>query len=293
VLKNKDGQILKPIKLNANPTYNRDSDVLPVEEKWIKDAKSEELIPVCGDELSFYELVAASKKSVDVALRPLMPKFYGCQQVKKDTDQVIPHLVLQDLAHDLQNPCVMDIKIGVSQDYPKKPKPENKTRPTYATQTSLGFCLTGVRIVNPVSGQYILNLRPDACKRLTNDQVLNALDKFSHWNENASKQICEGIVEGLHKVRDWIVLQRNYKIRRGSVLILYDANQVSLVPEESPPSLTSQKAELCNNSNNHNQSLRVTVKMIDFAHVFHAHGEQDDNYLIGLDNLINFYSKTE
>lgn len=269
VLKNKKGQILKPVKLNANPTYESSS--------MADNVNNEELIPVCRDELAFYELVTESTKLDDVALRSLIPEYYGCQEITKEDGQVIPHLVLQDLAYELLHPCVMDIKMGLSQDYPNKAKAPSKIK--YATQTSHGFCLTGIRVFNPNNSQLVLDLRPDACKQLTTSEVLNALEVFGQQSSSMSKYVCEAVVEGLLKIRKWILEQRTYKIRRGSVLILYDASQVSAL--SSLASLSHEQAH----------KLKVTVKMIDFAHVFHACGGQDKNYLTGINSLIDFYCK--
>lgn len=37
-------------------------------------------------------------------------------------------------------------------------------------------------------------------------------------------------------------------------------------------------------------SILVKVKMIDFAHMLYAFGERDDNYIFGLEKLIEFFS---
>ncbi|XP_068200316.1 uncharacterized protein Ipk2 [Palaemon carinicauda] len=279
VLKNKKGQILKPVKLNANPTY----DELIKRDKE-KETSSEELIPVCRDERAFYEMVSASTKPDDVALKALIPKYYGCQEVEKEDGSCTPHLILEDLAYGLGLPCVMDIKVGVSQDYPNKGKVISKTKTKYATQESHGFCLTGARVFHPVKGRLTLDLRPDACKRLTASQVFNVLRGFSQLSFPASKQLCESLVEGLLSIKNWILEQRSYKIRRGSILILYEAGDVSdgSVPTSIATSCTDNKEETP-------KKFKVVVKMIDFAHVFQAFGEQDDNYLEGLNNLIDFF----
>lgn len=49
----------------------------------------------------------------------------------------------------------------------------------YATQTSHGFCLTGIRVFNPNNSQLVLDLRPDACKQLTTSEVLNGKKDFN------------------------------------------------------------------------------------------------------------------
>lgn len=286
VLKNMKGQILKPVKLNANPTYDS-SLSQPIKKDNEKETYCEELIPVCRDEREFYEKVRSSSKPDDVALMTLIPKYYGCQEVKKEDGSCIPHLILEDLAYGMVLPCVMDIKIGASQDYPNKGKVTNKSK--YATQDSYGFCLTGVRVFHPIKSQLTLDLRPDSCKQFTANEVFNALEVFIQQSFPFSKQLCESLIEGLLSVKNWILEQRSYTIRRGSILILYDAKDIS---DESPPA--SLATSFINGKDDKKQKpklLKVKVKMIDFAHVFQAFGEQDNNYLVGLNKLIDFFSK--
>ncbi len=45
-------------------------------------------------------------------------------------------------------------------------------------------------------------------------------------------------------------------------------------------------ADILYNNSNFNISSFVRIKLADFAHVFPAHNKQDENYLYGLNKLI-------
>ncbi|KAG7160273.1 putative Inositol polyphosphate multikinase beta-like, partial [Homarus americanus] len=78
VLRGENGLILKPLKLNANPTY---SQVM----KGTNTSSQSNLIPVCQDELGFYERLQSSTSPDDLKLKTLLPKFHGVHQEKYAT----------------------------------------------------------------------------------------------------------------------------------------------------------------------------------------------------------------
>ncbi|ROT76608.1 hypothetical protein C7M84_004806 [Penaeus vannamei] len=92
ILKDSKGHILKPIKLNANPTYEtptKEKD-FPFKEKSETENNTHELVPVCRDERQFYERVKNSTHPDDISLLPLMPRFYGSVDVDENGKTPFP-----------------------------------------------------------------------------------------------------------------------------------------------------------------------------------------------------------
>ncbi|XP_045594562.1 uncharacterized protein [Procambarus clarkii] len=244
VLKDEDGHILKPVKLNANPTYDTTGSTSPIT--------------------------------------------HLNNDSGKNADKVIPHLILEDLAAGFDLPCVADIKMGSNFYYPGQEK--NKQRIKYATQSELGFCVTGLRVFHPASGRLITELRPNTCKQLSISETLEGLDKFCQKDTNFCSSLCCAFVTQLMCIHEWFLKQRSYKIRCGSVLILYDAAKLETPKISSNDSVTAAvngEPGVCE------LTPKVRVKMIDFAHVLHSSGERDENYIFGLENLIKFFSNKE
>ena len=69
--------------------------------------------------------------------------------------------------------------------------------------------------------------------------------------------------------------QRKYKMFASSLLLAYDAEAVKKFVEGE-----IDRNELGN---------WIIVRVIDFAHVFPAEGERDDNFLSGLENLLTLF----
>ncbi|XP_045594554.1 uncharacterized protein [Procambarus clarkii] len=290
VLKDEDGHILKPVKLNANPTYDTTGSTSPITHLNNDSGKNadKEIAPVCRDELQLYNHVMTSTSQDDVLLKSLMPAYYGSRQIVFEDGTVIPHLILEDLAAGFDLPCVADIKMGSNFYYPGQEK--NKQRIKYATQSELGFCVTGLRVFHPASGRLITELRPNTCKQLSISETLEGLDKFCQKDTNFCSSLCCAFVTQLMCIHEWFLKQRSYKIRCGSVLILYDAAKLETPKISSNDSVTAAvngEPGVCE------LTPKVRVKMIDFAHVLHSSGERDENYIFGLENLIKFFSNKE
>lgn len=291
VLKDQRGLILKPLKLNANPTYNQKPLASKsTERNEIVKPCDEELIPVCRDELGFYEHLKTSTSPDDTSLKSLMPTYHGSRQVVMEDGQEFPHLVLEDLTAGLQLPCVADIKIGHSFYYPGKEHYLQKTKS--AAQRELGFCLTGLRVFHPGTGHISTELRPDTCKKLSISQVLEGLETFCQQDLGYGSDLRQALVTQLLCIHEWFLKQRSYKIRCSSILMVYDASQLAtgqqILQSSEAASVTPQlnsEAVLCE------LDPKVTVKMIDFAHVLYSCGERDENYIFGLENLIKFLTK--
>nr|XP_053655202.1 uncharacterized protein LOC128704162 [Cherax quadricarinatus] len=339
VLKDKEGLILKPLKLNANPTYGQ-KDSNPMPRSSTSDSRKdsdEELNPVCKDELEFYQHLQTSSSQEDVMLKSLVPRFFGSREVVVEDGTGVLSVVLEyggvgmHFGSHLQRysywndppDCsistmllyfygLFSVKVVVEMLVTFNGGSQVK----YATQRELGFCLTGLRVFHHKNGHLITELRPDACKRLTVTQVFEGLEMFCQSDSSSSIDLQKAVVTQLLCIHDWFLKQRTYKIRCGSILILYDANQLGngqqtlqtatgdpltavvngglgvcgCTPKPQPmtgdplPAANSD-LEMCGHT------LTVTVKMIDFAHVLYSDGERDENYIFGLENLIKFFNK--
>ncbi|XP_042863656.1 inositol polyphosphate multikinase beta-like isoform X2 [Penaeus japonicus] len=294
ILKDRKGHILKPLKLNANPTYETPTTQkdFTFEEESKEENDKNELVPVCRDECQFYERVKNSTHADDVSLLPLMPMFYGCVDVDEDGKKK-PHLVLEDLAAGMSLPCITDLKVGYTNYYPCKEQKKKKTAPR-ASQKELGFCLTGMRVFDPETGKLVVNLQAVESKCLTTKEVLEKLSVFCQHKHPQSQIICSNIISNLKEIHKWFSKQRSYIVRTSSVLLAYDASLMTKTLHLSPAALSDPQvasdSDKDSDQNERKEAFKVKVKMIDFAHVLNAFGEKDDNYLSSLESLIDIFS---
>ena len=80
-----------------------------------------------------------------------------------------------------------------------------------------------------------------------------------------NRRLLSDILLQLHAIRMWFEEQRHFTFYATSLLLVYDADQ-----------LAKNRPNVC-------------IRMIDFAHVYPAHGSRDTNYLHGLCNLIQLF----
>ncbi|KAK3852122.1 hypothetical protein Pcinc_041276, partial [Petrolisthes cinctipes] len=244
VLKDKkEGLVVKPVKLNANPTHDPKFD--PTHYTPRKHSIEQELIPVCSNELEFYEYLQTSMDPQDVALKSLLPQYHGSRLITTDDGKVTPHLLLGDLARGMKKPCVADIKMGRSFTYPGKDftKQINKK---YVTRDELGYCLSGLRVFDPNTGALVVELRPDACKQLTRSQVFHSLEMFCQRGHPAGRHLRDSVVSQLRQIHQWFLSQKKYWVRCSSILVIYDAATLttkhsgSEVIPDAPVTLTTK-----------------------------------------------------
>ncbi|XP_042237471.1 inositol polyphosphate multikinase IPK2-like isoform X2 [Homarus americanus] len=284
VLRGENGLILKPLKLNANPTYSQVMKGTNTSSQ-SSDKKLSLSDEVCQDELGFYERLQSSTSPDDLKLKTLLPKFHGVHQVIKD-GEAVPHLVLEDLAHGFEQPCVADIKIGRTFYYPGQKKYKEKEK--YATQSESGFCVTGLRVYHVETGCLVTELRPDECKRLTTAQVFEGLETFCQHDTIYGNDLRHALAAELRHIHDWYLSQHSYKVRCGSILMVYDAKQTF-----QSPSRDYVSASVTGGESSPKTLPKVKVKVIDLAHVLYSDGERDENSIFGIENLLKFLTITD
>ena len=177
-------------------------------------------------------------------------------------------LYLENLTFGLAKPCVMDIKIGKITYGPDateaKIAKESKSYP--GTKIPFGFSVLGI-ISHSDHG--FKRLTKAFGRSLDEGSLSEILDNFLKVNEKFAKSLAECFLVKLREVQDFFATQKSYRIYGSSLLFAYDYESLASVDWST--------------------GNPVRLSLIDFAHNFPGEGEIDENYLHGLNNLINLF----
>eukprot|EP00250_Pteridium_aquilinum_P016667 c23231_g1_i1 orf=382-1224(+) len=234
-------------------------------------------------EKKFYEEFWADK-DVPASVKAFFPCYYGTTEAEVlDGSGFIDHVVLEDLTHQFSQPSVMDLKMGVrtwyagaSDQYVAKCIKKDAE----STSKELGFRVSGLQAFDASNGKA---WKPGRvwCKMLDVDATKTLLKQFVSSNPtddvnpdlayaSAVYGCSGGIINQLSELRSWFAMQTNYHFFSSSILLMYESDCTSLSSQEN----------MCG-----------CVKLVDFAHVLTGQGAVDDNFLKGLNSLIDILSE--
>ncbi|XP_023349208.1 inositol polyphosphate multikinase alpha isoform X2 [Eurytemora carolleeae] len=232
-------------------------------------------------EKNFYEEVFSSQDPQKVEFQTFLPKYYGsCKKKNKDGD-LAEFLMIENLTQGLTKPCIMDVKIGAKTYGPdaNQEKIAKQDASYSGTKKPFGFSILGMSIYTGSTRDTFTILNKDYGKGLNEsnieDFMVNYLDSMS--NETAAKTLGRILVEKLNPILDLFSKQTVYHMYGSSLLFVYDAHVLEKYTEG-----TVQLDKL---------STAVRVTMIDFAHVWDGAGHLDENYLKGIQNLVQVFDK--
>lgn len=208
-----------------------------------------------------------------------IPRFFGLEQVGFTNGITVyeDFLVLEDITEGFLNPSIMDVKIGTQTWGPdaSEEKIAKESAKYVGTKGPLGFSILGM-IVHSFDSQKSQKFDKSFGKNLKCEQVHLVPETFFCNGEKPPKKLVKIVVDKMKAIRDVFEMQRKYKIYASSLLLAYDASKVR----------SENLDEKC-----------VNIRLIDFAHVFDADGQRDDNFLGGINNLIqvfeNYYSRIQ
>lgn len=235
-----DGYILKPFQ---GASSNSDSD---------PDSKKRRLR---GEmEAQFYSFLRDS----DHPLRRHSPRYFGIQS----TQEGQKYLVLEDLTHKFQHPCVLDLKMG-RRSYDEEATPEKvaKEKAKYPPQEVVGFRFSGMRVYQGATGGYIDSTR-DWCLSLQPTQIPDALERFFFDGRSVRRTLVRHVVDQISEIAKCLEDHPTWRMYGASLLICYDAK----FPDKT-----------------------VTAKLIDFSHCYEIKdtGGKDYGFLHGLYFLLS------
>jgi len=140
-----------------------------------------------------------------------------------DIDE-LNYLVLEDLTYNYRDhPCIIDIKMGTQTYEPtanikKVMKETNK----YIYQKQLGFRISGMKVFNPHTKQYLIKDKFFG-RSLEPSTVMHGLGLFFYNGSTLYKEIISDVVNQLYGLLMVMNTQVDYKFYCTSLLIIYNA----------------------------------------------------------------------
>mmetsp|Transcript_9686 Transcript_9686/g.11629 ORF Transcript_9686/g.11629 Transcript_9686/m.11629 type:complete len:496 (+) Transcript_9686:2-1489(+) len=182
-----------------------------------------------------------------------IPKYYGMQAIGSKS-----YLILENLLHGLESPCVCDLKMG-QQTYDEDASEQKKMREMnkYPPQEEIGFRIVGMKVVDK-DDSVIVKSKREWCMSISAKKMPEAIERFFVDKDGVIHfDLVKALKKKLGDIQNMLRENPIWRIYGSSLLVVYDAKNPT--PE----------------------TLRVS--MIDFAHVFKiTDGGRDDGYLHGL-----------
>ena len=226
--------------------------------------------PPRGDrEVKFYENVNTSEDPEVAKFLRFIPSYFG-NCTKKDDK----FMMIENLTQGMKKPCIVDVKVGAKTYGPdaSQEKREKSDAAYKGTKIPFGFSVLGMSVYMGDKKEEFKVLNKEFGKQLTKDNINDFLQIYFDEETQTEKtgQIIRIFIKKLEDIQKFYSEQRQFHIFGSSLLFVYDADSLN-----DPVKDDLEEA--------------VVLKMIDFAHVFPANGEEDRNYVSGIDGLIKVF----
>lgn len=223
--------------------------------------------PPRGDrEVEFYRNVTTSTDPEVSRFVQFIPQYFGTC-TKKDGK----FMMIENLTKGMAKPCIVDIKVGAKTYGPdaSEDKKQKSDAAYSGTKKPFGFSVLGMSVYMGEKKDEFKVLNKEFGKQLTKDNIDDFLQTYFDGKNKTEKtnQVAQIFLRKLNEIQSFYSQQKKFHIFGSSLLFVYDAAALTDASDD-------------------NLEKAVVLKMIDFAHIFPANGEADENYLNGLTNLI-------
>ena len=175
----------------------------------------------------------------------------------------------------------MDIKMGAKTYGPdaSESKQAQEDAKYVGTKMPFGYSVTGLIVHSLSDGdKTVTKYDKNFGKNLRSEEIGRIPETFFDLKNRFVPELIELIVDQMANIFNIYEEQRKYKMFASSVLLAYDAAAVR---------------KFARNEIDRNELSRWTiVRVIDFAHVFDAKSERDNNFLTGLENLTTLFKSS-
>ena len=178
---------------------------------------------------------------------------------------------MDDLAYGIKYPAVLDSKIG-KQTYDPEASIEKIERQKlkYPDVEEVGFQLIGMRVFDRTTKTF-KHYDKIFGRALNKEDVIHGLALFYQFHHTPNLHALRETIKNFESIQRWFERQTTYHFYSSSVIVVYNAIDCETDSTDH---------------NNTKQSSPVQIKIADFAHVFPANDIRDENYLFGINNLV-------
>jgi len=193
-----------------------------------------------------------------------MPTYYG-----STTIDGVKHIIVQDINFGYDKPSCLDLKIGFRTWYEAPWNSDDwisnrKAKDEREGLTQLGFKLCGMNLWLQSEGRYWKQERDYWRSLATREPVVEELRRFAcNGSGLAAREIYGPALSQLEAISRWFETQEEYCFYGCSVLMTYEGAAVAA------------------------EDLKVSCKLIDFAHSFGGQQQKDMNFLGGLRSVMS------
>ncbi|KAJ2787082.1 hypothetical protein GGI15_001015 [Coemansia interrupta] len=233
--------------------------------------------------------------------RPFIPDYYGTLQLNGNADERVAtdnqarkssadlYICLENLLYGFENPCIMDVKLGVRL-YDIDATPEKiakmKAKAKERTVSQIGVMIGGISLPGrpAYEHKWLYKLTTDT---ITPDALV---PYFAVAEESVGAEYRRFVIDQfIAEIKEYreVVKKSETRMVGSSLLLVYDASTkkyATFLAGNKSPSASSTISE-------DGDGALFDVRAIDFAHSHWVRGQgADEEYLFGLDNLIQLLS---
>merc|ERR1711892_349300 len=228
-------------------------------------------------EVEFYKTVTSSLDPTESVWKEFIPQFHGMTSKPLEDGTKVAYLMMENLTKDFKKPCIMDVKIG-AQTYGPDASEKKKAQQdaSYAgTKQPFGFSVPGMSVHVGKEKEQVIMKGKEYGRSLNSDNIHELLEMYLDVNNDpdVAKELAQVFVEELKKILQVFQGQTTYHFFASSLLFVYDAEDARDFKETKDATVLPS----------------VSLKMIDFAHVWQAEGKTDQNYIQGVESLISLF----
>jgi hypothetical protein len=202
------------------------------------------------------------------------------------------YVVLEDLTHGMQNPLVVDIKMGtctVAPDAPWTKRITHLAKDRATTTRSLGLRIVGTQTA--LKGRALVRLGKSWGKSIQPEDMSAALRCCFSCDGRLCTTALATFVPQLRELVRVLEEEPRWRLVSSSLLFVFEADGAGgaggaggadCAASPSPPASTVRAAGA--------SSTPHSMRMIDFAHAYPLRCRKDHGYLYGLRNLLRLLS---
>lgn len=239
-------------------------------------------------EHNFFKKLFLSDESAlnqdEVELKSLLPTYRGSY-----SHNDIVYIKMDDIGYRIKNPAVIDFKIGrITHDPEATVEKIDRQKKKYPAVERIGFQLIGMRVFDETTGTFT-HFDKIFGRSLSEEDIIHGLALYYQFHQIPQIRAIQETIAKFEQVLKWFEKQKTYHFFSSSLIVVYEA--------DLERALTSANDDNNNTSNQRagdadaavlpsDLSDSVRIVMADFAHVFPAQDELDENYAFGLRHLI-------